>query len=87
MSELRFIERVRAVLGDPMLDEAAMLDQINAILDEAPLPDSETEWGRRWPDGPVRGISNSRAQAEGTIFPTTQLVRREVGPWIEVPRG
>lgn len=62
----------------------AALAAIDAAGWRPPLPGSETEWGRRWPDGTVRCISDSRAQAEDTIFPATQIVSREVGPWTEV---
>lgn len=36
MTEDNRIPEIRAVLSDPMLDEAMMLDQVNAILDSAP---------------------------------------------------
>jgi hypothetical protein len=48
------------------------------------LPETVTEWGRRWPDGTVRCISDSRTQAEDSVFPGTEVVRREVGPWTAV---
>jgi hypothetical protein len=32
------LRRIRAALSDPMLDEAMMLDQVNAILDETLVP-------------------------------------------------
>jgi hypothetical protein len=35
VTEDNHIARIRAVLSDPMLDEAMMLDQVNAILDSA----------------------------------------------------
>lgn len=39
MTEDNRIPRIRAVLSDPMLDEAMMLDAVNAILDEgSPAP-------------------------------------------------
>lgn len=53
----------------------------------SPLPDSETEWGYRIPDGFV-SLEPSEAMARRWVdmaFPGQRvLVRREVGPWIEV---
>jgi hypothetical protein len=53
----------------------------------SPLPDSETEWGCRNPDGHVsREPSEAVARRwVSTALPGLRvLVRREVGPWIEV---
>jgi len=52
-----------------------------------PLLDSETEWGYRIPDGFV-SLEPSEAMARRWVdmaFPGQRvLVRREVGPWVEV---
>lgn len=56
-----------------------------------PLPGSETEWGRRWADCGIVQKFRSREAAEEYddvpaehAFAGSRLVRRQLGPWIEV---
>lgn len=48
---------------------------------------SEIEWGLRYPSGLLFEPYGSREAAEDSVRPGAKLVRREVGRWIEVPRG
>lgn len=82
---VRFVDQYGARVVAVQDATTAVCDAILAAGWRPPLPDSETEWGRRWP-GPnvVQEFGRSREDAENACYPNTQLVRREVGPWIEV---
>jgi hypothetical protein len=85
------IPRIRAVLSDPMLDEAMMLDQVNAILDEAPAPADEVQWSVKYPGSSeftYRPTTDENdARQERACRADSVLGKREVwyGPWIEIP--
>jgi hypothetical protein len=71
-------------------DARLVADQFLAAGWRPPLPDSETQWGYRFGSGAVDCVGTekrARSEALRAIEMTgsrVALVRREVGPWIEV---
>lgn len=94
MTEDSRISEIRAVLdayydAETSSSEAVVLARVTRILDRpapAPEPGSVTEWGYRARDDQFVvecGEQDARA-AEQACPRLYDLVRREVGPWVEV---
>lgn len=89
---LQILQQARdeATSPDPA-DLGVLADRFLERWPSSPLPDSETEWGRRWPDSGITQPFPSRAAAEEYegvppehAFAGSRLVCRTLGPWIEV---